>query len=381
MEVLCLPPNGALGLAGTEVQNADALMNLKQLEIIGPSGEDNVSTMAFKMWFSWVLCRAQKLTLLSAQVGRLEWFAPMMQLKHLVLRCSCNPGNIFAALSNAKSLQTLSLRAMRLSGGAMVPDAPRLDLKSLPDLRAVALHGVCLDDTLLPGECDLHLAGLVKLDTLGDEKWGSALANLRSIKFQDIRAFLPELPGLFGNVDFENLSIVFIYIATCGEVNAPVSLAYLAHVHKLYVCAEEDLYVHVPAKVSWQRFRLWGAERLEVTFEDIYGFATPVGSCAFCYTDLSGGCLFDLCSILAERGVPWVSGRDEHGLTRLQFPTSDAGNFPGCFCGACMQCLRAAGIAEGCSKDQDEIEEGEEEEEEEGEEEEEEEEEEEQVGE
>lgn len=115
VEVLCLRRNGALGLAGTGVQDADTLMSLKQLEIIVPSVEH--TTTAFKMWFSWVLSRAQKLTLLSAWVGQLEWFPPMRQLKHLVLRCNWSPGEIFAALPHAKSLQTLSLRAGKLSGG------------------------------------------------------------------------------------------------------------------------------------------------------------------------------------------------------------------------------------------------------------------------
>ena len=249
--MLCLRPNGALGLAGTGVQDTHALMNLKQLEIIAPSNEENTAT-AFKMWFSWVLSRAQKLTLLSAQVGRLEWFAPMMQLKHLVLRCSSSPGNIFAALPFAKSLQTLSLRATGLSGGATVLDAPRLDLKSLPDLRFVALHGVCPDDTLLPGECGLHLAGLVTLDAIGDEEWDSALTNLRTIEFVNLDLLLPHLPGLFGNVDLQNLSIIAMDVKECGEVDEPVSLALLAHVQQLYICAQQEVYVTVPAKVSWQ---------------------------------------------------------------------------------------------------------------------------------
>ena len=365
MEVLCLPPNGALGMSGTEVQNADALMNLKQLEIIAPTFEDNNSMTAFKMWFTSVLLRAQKLTLLSAQVGRLEWFAPMMQLKHLVLRCSCSPGEIFAALPHAKSLQTLSLHAEGLSGGATVLDAPRLELKSLPDLRAVALHKVCPDHTILPKECDLHLAGLVTLDILGDEKWGSALANLQSIEFRDIGAFLPQLPGLFGNVDLQKLSIVSMYFNECGETNAPVSLAVLAHVRQFCVCAGGEVYVTVPAKVSWQDVRFWGHQKLEVTFKDINAFATTVGTCAFCSNNLAGPHFFRLCHTLAERGIPWKSSRhsrNKGGVTTLAFPNSDAECFPGCVCGACMECLRATGMAEACSKDQDEDEEEEEEE-------------------
>ena len=373
MEVLCLPSNGALGLAGIEMQNADALMNLKQLEINAPSVQDNITTTAFKMWFSWVLCRAQKLTVLSAQVERLEWFAPMMQLKHLVLRCSCAPGKIFAALPHAKSLQTLSLRAEGLSGGATVLDAPRLELKSLPDLRAVAFHGVCPDDTLLPKECGLHLAGLVTLDTIGDEKWSSALANLRSIDFVNNNLFLPQLPGPFGNVDMQNLSIVIMEFQDCGKANAPVSLAALAHVQQLCICVDREVYVTVPAKVSWQKLRLWGTDKLEVTFEDINAFATTVGSCSFSSINLAGTCLFQLCLALAERGIPWVPFKNENGAgaITLAFPATDAGEFSGCFCGACMECLRATGMAEGCPKDQDEDQEEEEEEspEEEGEEE------------
>lgn len=109
---------------------------------------------------------------------------------------------MFAALVHAKGLQTFSVHAGRLSRGDQVLKAPPLELQSLPDLHVVALHGVCPEHTLLPKKCDLHLAGLVTLDTLGDEEWGSALANLRSIDFVNKSQFAREWPDLFDNIDF-----------------------------------------------------------------------------------------------------------------------------------------------------------------------------------
>ncbi|BDA48750.1 hypothetical protein COCOBI_12-4320 [Coccomyxa sp. Obi] len=51
VEVLRLRANGALGLAGTGVQDSNSLMSLKQLEIGAPSAAD--TTTAFMMWFAW----------------------------------------------------------------------------------------------------------------------------------------------------------------------------------------------------------------------------------------------------------------------------------------------------------------------------------------
>ena len=66
VEVLRLSPAGALGLAGTGVQDADTLINLKQLEIGILSEAD--TTSAFKMWFACVLLRAQRLKNCSQQL-------------------------------------------------------------------------------------------------------------------------------------------------------------------------------------------------------------------------------------------------------------------------------------------------------------------------
>ena len=209
-----------------------------------------------------------------------------------------------------------------------------MDLRSLPDLRAVALHGVCPDHTLLPKECGLHLGGLVTLDTIGDDEWASALANLQSIDFVNNDLFLPQLPEIFGDIDLQTLSTVVMEYKKCGKINAPVSLASLAHVQQLYVSAVHEVYVTVPGKVSWQKFGLWGDDRLEVTFEGINAFATTVKSCAFSSRSFAGPCLFQLCQTLAERGIPWTSCSHERmeGGIMLAIPTKDAGDFLGCFC-------------------------------------------------
>ena len=75
VEVLRLNSTGVLELAGTELQGSNTMMSLKQLEIGAPSAED--TPIAFKMWFAWVLSRAQKLTcsqqLLGSSNGCLQW--------------------------------------------------------------------------------------------------------------------------------------------------------------------------------------------------------------------------------------------------------------------------------------------------------------------
>ena len=97
-------------------------------------------------------------------------------------------------------------------------------------------------------------------------------------------------------------------------------------------------------------FELFGGKRLEVFLKDINAFATTIRSCAFSSLKFAGPWMFQLCSVLAERGVRWDSYNIADGRTKLAFPTSVAGDYPGCFCGACMVCLRATGIVEACSE-------------------------------
>ena len=347
VEVLRLSPTGALGLAATEVQYTNTLMSLKQFEIGVPTAK--ATKTAFMMWFAWVLSRAEKLVLLSAVVGRLKWFPPLVHLKHLVLRCWRSPGKVIAALPHAKSLQTLSLHAESHSGEVIFLGA--LKLGSLPDLRAVALHGVCPDHTHLPKECDLHIAGLKTLDALSHGKESSALAYLRSLEVSKADPNFPESPVLYGDSQkWKNLSTVSIHVYKWGTWNAFASLANLAHVQRLFVDADMELYVTVPAKVSWHKLGLRANDWMEVKFEDMDAFAGTVRSCAFTSVHLAGPRMFQLCLALAEHGISWASRELEDGNTTLAFPDITAGDFSDCFCGACMKCLTAFGVAEACSK-------------------------------
>ncbi|BDA48749.1 hypothetical protein COCOBI_12-4310 [Coccomyxa sp. Obi] len=357
-EVLRLRPNGVLGL-NTCVRKLSAIESLKQLEIIAPSPADVNNQL--EKWLERVLFDAENLTLLSV-VGQLYIYG-LSQLKHLVLTCDESTNDIFESMPSAWSLQTLSIHAGRMSGRMTVPvNVGFLRLHLKPSLRAVALHGVFPYHILLPKDCGLHLAGhMDTLDTLGytdrhpdwadgRQSWVPALADLQSLNFVNKELSLTQLPDIYASFQgLQNLSIVALDIGSCGEADAPVSLAHLAHVQQLFIDAAGHLYVTVPAAVSWQKLGLCGANRMEVTFEDMHAFARTVKNCAFTSGNLEGPCLFQLCLVLAECGVPWVSCRKDDGATRLAFPTSDAGNLSGCFCGACMKCLRASGVAEVCS--------------------------------
>ena len=224
--------------------------------------------------------------------------------------------------------------------------------RGLPDLQVVALRGVCPDHIHVPKQCGLHLAGVATLDKLGTEEWSSALANLQSLGIWKRTLCLQHSPDLFGDAQkWKNLSIVSIDVYHWGAGNAPVSLASLAHLQQIFVGAAEVMYVTVPAKVSWHKLGLRGGDRLEVNFENMDTFANTVRSGAFTSRNLAGPCLFHLCHTLAEHGIPWASReRGEYGETTLAFPSSDAGESLDCFCGACMECLRASGGAEACSK-------------------------------
>lgn len=104
---------------------------------------------------------AAKLEVLSSNLRMLLWFPPLLHVKHLLLDFGedVNTGNVFAAISNAYRLETLSLSAF-----LNVLDAPGLMLQSLPSLQSVQLNGIRPAATHLPENCRLHLKGFEEED-------------------------------------------------------------------------------------------------------------------------------------------------------------------------------------------------------------------------
>ncbi len=336
LRVLRSYENGFLGLADAATQGQDNILkDLQQLEICALDADISDVLDSTAPQFMWLLSCAQKLTVLSASLEALPWLPPLLQLKHLVLRCE---QHTFGALRNARNLETLSLSAGEYTRASI------LQLDSLASLRVVALHKIRPSGIYLPEACYLHISGLEEvLDPSKKGAWNGAITNLSSFGFSCSYRKISRLPGCFAHL--QKLTFVTLELGQCGSSEHFLSLDGLGNVRKLRVSGKK-LYLNVPSEVSWESVDFVGKRILDIAFADLEAFACTVSMCILQYGAPMGSCLSTLRSTLAARGVGWHTRKQKSGLCVFQYPVKIAANAFGCECGACMECLRALGVGD-----------------------------------
>ncbi len=189
------------GLASAMRHGLNDVPALEQLEINGSSPEEGDAAVAHHLSMFWLLASAPKLTLLSANLGKVPWFPPLSRIKHLVftLEKDADTATIFAALSNAITLETLSMDAAKHEN---VLKASVLQLEALPCLHSVRLDAIRPAGTHLPEDCTLQLVGLVQAD-FASPKWNSALNKVSAFEFSDNKLIMNDpLPPIFAKLRF-----------------------------------------------------------------------------------------------------------------------------------------------------------------------------------
>ena len=315
---------------------------LEQLEVIGHSSATADAAVAHLMSFSHLVAGATKLTVLSVSFGKLPWFPPLVHVKHLVLSLGgdIDPGIVFAALPNANSLETLSLR----TPNALL-EAPLLQLDSMRFLCAVALEGICPAGINLPENCTMHLKGLLYFEIRGDA-WDKAFNSVRTFCFEDNSLQIHDLiPTYFPKM--QNLTTVDIMVLEMGTPDIYISLEGLSQVQRLYL-GSECSYLKVPARVSWREVFFVSSEVMGLVFDDHAWFAKEVPNACFRYASLEGPSLLNLIRAWdkEQRCCKTKSPEDSRTCSVVSCCTQGYGmNFADCPCGVCMPCLRESGIA------------------------------------
>ncbi len=330
------------GLAFAMKQGLNKMSSLQQLEVTGDHQDGTEKEgMAHMMSLYWLLAKAPKLRVFSANFEKVTWVPPLSQLKHLVLAFKEDTGDVFAHLPNAEALETLSLT---LSGNAL--EAPALDLENMPCLHTLTLTRVRPAGITLPHNCSLHLFDINDA-VLSDAQWDAALVKVRTFDYTDhSRLVLGQFPAIFAR--FLNITTVALDVSHLGDSENYLSLEGLSQAERLYLCGER-VYLTVPARVSWQKFFVEGEEQVAITFADVAYFAQAVPVAYFVFCSLSGPSLMHLTAAWAAGGRTW-DGYACGGSTVIRSPQDSRRGgavvtFGTCLCGACMVCLRRSGIA------------------------------------
>lgn len=337
VEVLRLHENGALQLADAAEQGQTCILrNLKQLEVLALLCD----YQSFLPQIYWLLSCAHKLSVLSASGQALPWLPPLAHLKHLVIKVEGFTDGIDSLVSGIHktiNLETLSLRTSQKE------NTSALQLEDFPSLRVVALHNLRPSRTCLPNACKLHISGDVGFDISKVAAWDGAMSSLSSFGFSNVSKDIHGLPGVFGRL--QQLSNVSVDLGRVGTTARLVSLKGLAHVQKIRISGSA-LHLRVPNKVSWKSVEFVGKQSFKVEFDNAKAFASAVRACTFKYQHPMDACIPRLCGALKACGVDWRIGVEDSGLTVIRFPDKGQAYVFGCGCGACMACLREAGVAE-----------------------------------
>lgn len=228
-------------------------------------------------------------------------------------------------------------------------EAPVLQLEMLSCLRKVGLYYLRPAGIHLREGCNLHLQveGLEEAD-LSSPHWDSAVTNMYTLNFRDEYLEITELlPDFFRKCKY--VKEVKITVCQLGSEDAYLPLDDLSHVEILYL-SSENLYLKVPAKVSWDYVSIESSGELGLTFADAESFASNVQCIGFGYATLRGSALFNLASAWAACNRPWIGSLEEpdnmQSLAELESPPDSILPYDdaGCICGVCMDCLRKKGI-------------------------------------
>ena len=328
------------GLVDALGQNMNRLPNLQELQLLDVYLWTEDKEMAFFTSILWLLASAPKLRLLHTCIGKVPWFPPLVQLKHLVLRLTGgmdDTGKLVAGIRHAGLLETLCLENL-----GNVEDAQILQLEKMHCLRAVGLKCVRPAAIHLPEDCSLHIPQL-QHDDLTVAHWDSAFQNIRTADFENDDLDLVErIPAFFTKL--QNVRVVRIDVGVLGTPKKYLSLEDLAHVHTLYLCGNA-MYLKVPARVSWHQAWFHSCGEMGSSFEEITWFSEMVPLFDLRFENMVGPSLLHLTSAWTVRKIPWSAELDKNDTVVRRSPELPRINPSKCFCTVCLAFLKASGIA------------------------------------
>ena len=336
-EVLSLTTSSFDKVADAVAQGSHSIAQLQQLctEVTGS---------AEACCLLWLLNRATKLTILVASVSVKLWFPPMLKsLKHIVLDFStADAGNVCSALTSAAALQTLCLSGRKLSS----PTESHMILDKLVHLEVFALKGIEPEVLHIPKGCRMHLSGIGNSDITKDV-WKESLANMRSVGGY--------LIWQYGRSSMENLLNrqlrpaknvsamgITLYSECRYEDMRKDMLQGIEHLERVLFDGG-DVVLYLPANIKWE-VAIFEGGKIALDFEDVTKFVRTVRKFGATFKSMRSTWLADLRAALTAQGISWASTeRDAKGNYKFWFP---AGEYPAkCWCGACLDCLVAAGQA------------------------------------
>lgn len=330
METLRLRADCAEQLVLATEQELMALNKLQHLLIESPEAAGG-NTM-FAPMLAWLLSRAFRLQLLSANLGNVSYFPPMSLLKHLVLNLTSFPGNdsIFDSLSHAVSLETLMIDCGQVGPGP--GPRPSLKLENLTSLERLALKYVLPADLQVREGCSVLVEGTAACTS--HNIWSRVAENISYLRVEDKSSELLGVPASFAG--FLNLQVVYFAIGGLGKEGANVSLHNgLANVRRLCIIGD-NLFITVPAKVQWEEVWFHSHKAVCITLVDVDAFVAKCRRFATCYKSLIGTWMPILCKCLAAQGLEFRVKDRENSMSLL---ARGKLNFVRCFCGACLKCL------------------------------------------
>lgn len=332
VETMRLQANCADQLVLATGYSSLALRRLQHLLIQTPEAASG--TAVFAPMLAWLLCRAENLQLLSADLGNILFFPPMTHLKHLVLSLEVlsETCEILKSTSHAVSLETLLVNFL----GTGPSPGPSLNLENLRSLQRLALICALPAEVRVWKSCSIFVEGLA-VPSMSDVRWSSkmAISHLRYIHWSS--EFFG-IPASFAGL--QNLQDVHLMLGRLGKEGASVSLQNgLANVSRLYIEAE-NLFITVPAKVQWKEVwfgSLKGA--MCITFVDMDAFVSRICQVGIRYKSQIGSWLPKMCRCLAAKGFRYSVRDLKNGGTLFFWGRFD---FTRCVCGACLMCLASS---------------------------------------
>ncbi len=347
-QVLRLRADAAHELADNILPDCPHLAKLQQLEIFvrdaGPASS------GLLMWLTWLLARASQLSTLSLYMSKLPWLPPVTHLKHLILTFSMDSERIITALSNARGLETLSIKYLQKGaedGSEELPmgEVPAIHLGRLVHLHSLALTCIMPAALELPQGCSLSLSGL-QHRRMASESWDHVFGSLKALRLDCTGTRLASPPNFFA--DCPNLTKLCIVADKIGAEGSPLPLTGLNHV-KVLVMEGSEMYICMPSTFAWETAYFFGSSTVFLAFDDIDLFAKNIAQAYFVvgYDSVKGTWLPRLCAALGDEDIEWeVCGGEDGLLPQIHCPRQEYDiDIAKCWCGACLDCLAAAGLA------------------------------------
>ncbi len=335
------------------------------------TGRVNVSIALFHTMMRCAATTAKTLSVLRCEFNDMITgmaFPVLSHHKHLMLTITKNAVGFPAldgALPQMKQLLTVHLDKPHDDGGCA--EVPHLDLRLCGELQSIRLGNVAPAGLLLPSGCVLHLdvcyagAGLASV-------WTS-VRNVGSLYYNMVEP--GEIPWLATVPLLDSLTALdTVYLDDCNDqiaLRLPPAIAGAKRVTIRGYSVE----LKIPASHTWEVLEVYCYGSLRLEFEDLDAFARAPPAFTFECGDMSDVVFWDLLKALGKewqmrkRPIEPRSFREQndtehwHFCNRCQRGISTWCNFTDdkkigsakhvekCNCGACAECLIAAGEISG----------------------------------